>query len=240
MEEACIRALLAQHKSGAHERGTRAFDALTSILLHHPTWKDRLVAIQAARVRQRDTALLLQIRTKSRWFSVSWRACILRKRKKRADARPPEVKQLHEAMRTAVRTQLAAFRRGKRPVCAFCATSGCKLHVDHSDPPFKVIRDEFLGGRDRAEWPTRFGYGKRCASAFLPEHAAFKRAWQRYHARRAAFQLLCRDCNLRKGSSQPAPPQPAASPQASAPATPPPAKAKATPPPEVCEPIPPP
>lgn len=200
MEEAKVRGLLDLYRVGEHPRGTHAFDALTFILLHHPTWKERLVSIQAARVRRKDNALFLQIKTKSKWFSVSWRACLIRKRAIRKDARPPEIKKLHEAMRTCIRSQMSAWRRHHPNVCVLCKATG-KLDVDHSEPSFKSIRDAFLEQKPQEEWPTQFGFGKRCATAFLPQDANFKQAFQRFHAHQAKFQFLCRACNLRKGTS---------------------------------------
>lgn len=208
MREPAIRAVLQRHVRQTRERGTAGFADLAQILRTHPTWAARFDEIEALRVTPRRDATLLKIRKNGRWFAVSWRACVVRTRRKRCDALPREIKQLYSAMRTAVRRQMAVWRnspaaRPKR--CARCGKRGTRkapMQVDHLAPSFMQIRDAFLAA-ETAPPPTRFGYGARAASAFLPDDVTFARRWQRFHQARASYQLLCKPCNASKGGRPP-------------------------------------
>lgn len=212
MREPQARLLLANHVGAPPaSRGHPAFAALLATLDHHPRWglhapheRGRIAGLRVVR-RGRHAALTLQAHfgaRRSRWHAVSWRQGVERRRRDPAayEARQPE-RALHNALRNTVSRQLSAWRRRQagRPACAHCGRLGGELHVDHVAPPFVAIRDAFL-----AQWagavPTAFVGGRGSGRCRLPAGAPMTRAWQRFHARQATYQLLCRDCNLRKGA----------------------------------------
>lgn len=206
MKEEEIRSVLQRHVRATRLRGCAAFDDLASVLRTHPVWSQKLDEVEALRVAPKRDATYLYVRKHGRWFAVSWRACIVRMRRQRCDALPREVQQLHSAMRTAIRRQLATWRKANAPKGALCSSCGATatraspLQVDHADPPFKTLRDMFLATCAPESLPLRFGYGVSHASAFLPENKALARQWQRFHQERATYQILCKPCNASKGA----------------------------------------
>lgn len=185
-------------------RSQPEFSEATAFLSGHPTWSQRLGEVVAMRVRRSrlNKSLQLQLKTNRKWFTVSWTACASRRRPQRADARPPELRRLHAAMRASVRPQILRWRRvqfGPRR-CAECGADG-KMQVDHVDPPFCQIRDAFL--RDTAAAPTEFVLRSAASAipAFRPEDGDFARSWNAHHAAHAEYQFLCPPCNRKKSQN---------------------------------------
>jgi 5-methylcytosine-specific restriction endonuclease McrA len=100
-----------------------------------------------------------------------------------------------DALRKAVREDLAAvFQAAEPKECAYCGVT-TNLTVDHVDPPFSVITKDFLASND-VVLVTK----KSCAGW----HLADPDPWINYHASRSTYQLLCRSCNASKGVKRPA------------------------------------
>ncbi len=160
----------------------------------HPTWKNRLDDIVRFRVtRSRlNKALCLQLklntRTRRPWQTVAWRKCVT------GPSQP--IQPLAQAMRYAVRRQIAGFRR-QHPerVCAACqAAGGSEYHVDHVEP-FRALKQRFVA--QTVHPVPMIVYRAQCQAALSP--GPFTRAWQAFHRRHATLQWLCATCNLQKG-----------------------------------------
>lgn len=100
-----------------------------------------------------------------------------------------------DALRKAVRDDLATvFHDAEPKECACCGVT-THLTVDHFDPPFSVIAKEYLESSD-----VKLVTKKSCAGW----HLADPEPWIKYHASRSTYQLLCRSCNASKGIKRPA------------------------------------
>ena len=201
MREAEARAVLTSFCGRPQLVGDAGFASMLAVLDHHPRWGRGLpghARISGLRAFVRRDALVLQAQVdqRSRWLAVSWLKGAERRHVPDAAARARST--LTAAMRESVKYQLMAWRRQQQAVvCAGCRTTTAAMHVDHRDPPFVIIKDEFLAAH-ADEAPGTFVGGGRSGRCRLPA-GPFCAAWQQWHRRRATFQYLCRTCNLRKG-----------------------------------------
>ena len=201
MREAEARAVLTSFCGRPQLAGDAGFASMLAVLDHHPRWGRGLpghARISGLRAFVRRDALVLQAQVdqRSRWLAVSWLKGAERRHVPDAAARARST--LTAAMRESVKYQLMAWRRQQQAVvCAGCRTTTAAMHVDHRDPPFVTIKDEFLAAH-ADEAPATFVGGGRSGRCRLPA-GPFCAAWQQWHRRRATFQYLCRTCNLRKG-----------------------------------------
>jgi hypothetical protein len=99
------------------------------------------------------------------------------------------------ALRVAIREQMRAFR----DQCAeqICANENCgtiyDITVDHLGEPFISIASDFLKARS-IRLVQMDGIGDVMADADVEAE------WVEFHGKRAAYQLLCRQCNSSKGA----------------------------------------
>lgn len=105
---------------------------------------------------------------------------------------------LVSAMRTAIKNVVIDYKKSQpKLICNMCKTEDEiyeNYHVDHKEPPFRKIKDDFLINR---QLPTAFESDKSNAKCFTSNDAEFEREWYEYHNRIATFQILCRHCNCK-------------------------------------------
>lgn len=197
-QEEDIRQLLLPHLYKTIAQGdpdtdqSETFKQFLTIMAAQPQWAHKLDNIIAFRVvrRKRYKSLLLQIKVIrcAKWLTVSWKKGVHTKRKA-----PDPLKQ---AMRNAVSRQSRSWGRdhwdGKK--CVECESTEL-LQVDHMDPQFHEIRDNFLV--DFTNLPKDFKQGPK-GSYFLPTDSSFSTKWKKYHKSLAEYQWLCRSCNCKK------------------------------------------
>ena len=108
---------------------------------------------------------------------------------------------LTTAMRQAIAPDTIRFKKSQEElICMFCNKSNLdysEYHVDHNDPPFRTIRDNFIN--IEKELPTTF---KDCPKTYLAifkdEDNEIKNKWIKYHNDNCTLQILCRECNIEK------------------------------------------
>ena len=154
------------------------------------------------------------------WLTVSWAKRVVREQggapsgkgglsgqqKEDEEVKDEEVKDevkptlhrptLKAAMRNAVRRQIVLWRNRNKTgkSCVNCGAVQC-LEVDHKEPQFNVIAENYL---ERSHDPPTQVKLTTKGPKLLPEAAPFRRGWQRYHAKHAVYQWLCKSCNCKK------------------------------------------
>ena len=111
------------------------------------------------------------------------------------------------SMRTAIKDDIIKYKQKQcKLICNFCKTENEvyeNYHVDHHNPSFQTLKDNFLQLTQK-QIPSSFGDGfffngkKYNSTIFKDEDEDFKNSWIDYHNKNCNFQILCRDCNLRK------------------------------------------
>lgn len=122
------------------------------------------------------------------WIAWSW--------KKAIEGSNPVI-EAKRVMRFCVAADLAEFRYSiDDPFCAHCGTDQ-HLTVDHVDPPFDDIANEFIEQHGLPEIvdPAPGQVVNQFASIDL------EAAWIQHHAERSVYQILCRSCNSSKGKN---------------------------------------
>lgn len=109
---------------------------------------------------------------------------------------------LLKSMRTAIKDDVIKYKqRQSKLICNFCKTENElyeNYHVDHYNPSFQTIKDNFLQ-LTKKQIPSLFGDCKMYKlTIFKDEDEEFKNDWVDYHNKNCNFQILCRSCNLRK------------------------------------------
>lgn len=121
------------------------------------------------------------------WESLSWNKCI----------NPvSEVTQFKHVMREAIAPCIAEAREVLVDMldstCEACGSSA-NLQVDHIDPPFDDIANEWLKQCKPEIKPHVSGSGWVFVEQSVEAH------WIAFHAARAKYQMLCGSCNASKG-----------------------------------------
>lgn len=109
---------------------------------------------------------------------------------------------LTRAMRESISPQTIKFKQSQiKLICNICKSINeeySNYHVDHNEPPFRVLRDTFLSHTD-LNVPTSFGDClKTNLTIFKNDDINFNNAWTSYHESNCSFQILCKTCNLKK------------------------------------------
>lgn len=109
---------------------------------------------------------------------------------------------LVKSMRTAIKDDVILYKQNQdKLVCAFCKTEDEiyeNYHVDHHNPSFKTIKDDFLNSTTK-QVPLTFGDCiKYKLTEFKIDDEDFKNDWVNYHNNKCNYQILCRNCNLKK------------------------------------------
>jgi hypothetical protein len=114
-----------------------------------------------------------------------------------------KLKQSHllRAFREAIKGQTFEYKTNLQTPCQ-CVICGCqeKCEIDHIEP-FHVIQEEFLKTVTPEEIPKAFynDVTNTCARIFRTEDKLFEDKWKEYHRARATYQVLCSNCNKKKG-----------------------------------------
>jgi len=106
------------------------------------------------------------------------------------------------AMREAIKYDTINYKKKQNKlICNFCKTEKElyeNYHVDHHNPSFQTLKNNFLQ-LTKKTIPLSFGDCKKYKlSIFKYEDEDFKNDWVDYHNQNCNFQILCRDCNIRK------------------------------------------
>ena len=142
-----------------------------------------------------SAGLILCLRTSEdgEWNTVSW--------KMGCGGKPPD--QLTKVMRDIVFCDQKEFKQQNQHdlICSHCKRSGLEwsdYHADHK-VPFKLLKINFLK-QYKGKVPTRFKYRMSENYSLYDEDEQFSKDWYDYHKEKVFFQILCKRCNLSKGS----------------------------------------
>lgn len=89
-------------------------------------------------------------------------------------------------------------------MCMNCKTvnESCNnFHVDHDNPSFKNLRDNFLEVNFKEIPKTFIDCDLYKSKIFKKEDEDFKNKWINYHNNNCNLQILCKKCNLSKKRS---------------------------------------
>ena len=104
---------------------------------------------------------------------------------------------LTTAMRTAIAPFLTEYKKSNPSSCVFCKTT-VGLQVDHKTIPFCIIKKKFIEQNTLAT-PNTFAKTAFKIVCFDSKDAVFEKAWTNFHNKIADYQILCGDCNSKKG-----------------------------------------
>lgn len=124
-------------------------------------------------------------------YVFSWRICCELKEKT-----PKE--NIVACMRTSIRPDILKYRRENSMICVLCDTVEGLFHIDHNEPSFKILSDDFLE-QNKNILPTDFTCrNTEYYSIFHNNDNRFRDEWIEFHNSKAKLQVLCQSCNLRK------------------------------------------
>ena len=108
---------------------------------------------------------------------------------------------LIQAMRQAIRHDIIKYKKQSKLICNFCSVDDkpySNYHVDHDEPSFKTLTDNFLQSTKK-QIPSSFGGCETThVTIFNDEDEDFENEWNTYHNKHCNLQILCKDCNLKK------------------------------------------
>jgi len=122
---------------------------------------------------------------------ISWRDCSRRTHTKKNS--------IDEAMRNAIAPHAHQYRLDNyiSLKCVLCESIE-NPQVDHINS-FYNIKNAFFEN-NKITHPTRFDTNMFGSSVFKPDDIEFESLWVKHHNSTAKYQILCRNCNIRKGN----------------------------------------
>lgn len=108
---------------------------------------------------------------------------------------------LTEAMRNSIKPFTQEFKKNSSLICCECGIKNLNFieyHTDHKTVPFSKIKNDFLTTNKP---PTKFAKNKIYNNMeFCIDDVKYKETWIEYHNSIADYQILCKDCNLKKSN----------------------------------------
>jgi hypothetical protein len=128
-------------------------------------------------------------------IDFSWVYCCKFKERSTSD-------DLLRAFRYAIKYDTIKYKQKQNKlICNLCKTENElyeNYHVDHHNPSFLTLKDNFLQ-LTKKQIPISFDDCKISKlTIFKDEDKDFKNDWIDYHNKNCNFQILCKNCNLRK------------------------------------------
>jgi len=114
-----------------------------------------------------------------------------------------DLAKLKAACRTCIEPQIENFRIKKlnMNICRLCNKKIIKAHIDHREPSFKTIFDNFMS-ENSFEIPSRYDDEIRTEKCkFRPQENEIEIAFQFFHKKFAVLEKICAKCNLSKGKN---------------------------------------
>lgn len=174
------------------------YDWLREVIQTHPDAIGKLAGVRAIEVRRTSRMgntfpeLLLHLRDGGT-RDCSWKACVYGKE---SDA----VSRL-KAMRESVRDQLDYVRQTATPsqTCEICrgALVGGAWHVDHADPSFASLSEQFL-----REMGCGLPLVPLATGGYTLADGYWREAWREYHWKASSLRVVHAVCNLRRGRAE--------------------------------------
>lgn len=119
------------------------------------------------------------------WESLSWRKCISPK---------TDIQTRYSAMRFSIADDIHELRGTLGAECETCGSLE-NLQVDHKNPTFKQIADEFIASNGMFEIINNHD-----GAGWVFCNKDSEAGWIAFHASRATYQMLCGSCNASKGA----------------------------------------
>lgn len=132
--------------------------------------------------------------------SISWVQCVKNRPNSPENKKKSDNERLVESMRNSINYQILDFKT-ENPirVCEFCKSEK-DMNVDHSEPQFFDIKNEFLSSK--SEVPTEFDADEHHRCCFKVKDVEFGKEWNKFHKEKANLRWLCGDCNRRRQKSK--------------------------------------
>ena len=181
------------------QKDHKHFSFFESLIQNHPEYEDKkgvgidYFYIEPNPLNRRSFQTMIKRLDESE-IDFSWVYCCRFRERTTIDY-------LLDAMREAIKYDTINFKQQSDLICNFCKTEKElyeNYHVDHYNPSFQTLKDNFLK-LTKKQVPLSFGDCKKYyTTIFKDEDEEFKNDWVDYHNKNCNFQILCRDCNLRK------------------------------------------
>ena len=171
------------------------FKFFIDLINNHPNSKDKIgcgikyIQIQKNRLNKNALETII-VRNDNSTIDFSWLKCSTSSSNSIFD-------NLKAAMRQFVSVDTQNFKKNSIMKCEFCDCVEFDFHVDHHEPSFKKLVDDFL--IINPNHPTNFDdEPKTNIAIFKKDDKDYADIWREYHTKNAKLQILCSDCNLRK------------------------------------------
>jgi hypothetical protein len=106
---------------------------------------------------------------------------------------------LNSALRSSISDQILKFKNSNIMCCNICKKKDkiIDFHVDHI-VPFSKIKEDFLKNNKA---PLEFDKDDKLSyRKFKQTDELFELEWRLHHLENASYQILCRDCNIKKSN----------------------------------------
>ena len=168
---------------------------LTALIERHPEYESKKGAgISSIVIHRKFGKIAMDIkRADGSRIDISWIYCI-------KSTHATTYQNLMNAMRLAIKSQIELFKQKQKlnTICDICSKPILTIketHVDHHQPTFKELADNFIKENNPA--PKQFDDDPTTNQAtFTPSDYDYSRRWQNYHSKHAQLRLTHAKCNL--------------------------------------------
>jgi len=107
------------------------------------------------------------------------------------------------AMRTEVKDQIHKYRRARQYIlcCDLCHQPSENFEVDHKYAFSKIKKDFILYYPEIMDMKLKQFYNTYKLHASTSDGERVLYEWRKHHKKHATYQMLCRDCNLKKSNN---------------------------------------
>ena len=182
------------------KRTDKYFDFFNDLIKNHPECEEKIGCgidyffIQTNILNKKTYQTMIK-RVDNSTIDFSWVYCCQFKVRS-------TITNLYTSMRQAIAPDMIKFKKEQKElICSLCDKTTLEyseFHVDHNEPPFRIIRDNYISLTENIK-PLNFG---SCPITYLTifreEDITFKNEWIKYHNENCNLQILCRECNLKK------------------------------------------
>jgi hypothetical protein len=104
---------------------------------------------------------------------------------------------LRPALRNAIKSQCDTFRSNSELICELCLDTENIMHIDHFEPQFTTIVDNFLKINE-LKIPTKYDASANNSACFKLVDNKFEKSFYEYHKDVATLRVLCCTCNSKR------------------------------------------
>lgn len=185
-------------KSVSHH-SKESFEYLSKLGERHPDCKEKFEKFIDFEIRvdvmNKKSLSMFIVNNDNTTTEISWKKCITRRTTPTRDL-------FISALRESIYPQILQYRINTD--LSYCRICNCSLidktiHIDHHQPQFAELIDNFLQEHNGLVMPTKYDKHERTYNTkFKEQDQWISDEFSKYHLEHATLRVLCEPCNIKR------------------------------------------